>query len=283
MLAIYQFGSIARGDNDTLSDKDILIITDNLDALPNIRKSYQDSGYTVSYYSPRSFKKMASLGSLFVQHIKNEGLCITDQEGWMKDLLSSYKPKEDYTIEILNFSEILETTRRFNSKSSLFCCDVLYIYLRNFAIMRAANSKKYIFSNKDISNYLSITFGKIYGDLYTTLRPLKATYRSGKYTNNVPLSHELIQNLNTVLGRRTPLTFEESAPIKYFNLPYVRLREIESRWRASQANVPKNTLIYEWHHAIGNPNAYNRFVKQISRNDLLNLEYEFQKLEKPHL
>jgi predicted nucleotidyltransferase len=65
------YGSVARGDDDSLSDIDVLIIDDLAARQPTLGSA------TVVRYTWPEFKEMASYGSLFLRHLHSEGRIIS--------------------------------------------------------------------------------------------------------------------------------------------------------------------------------------------------------------
>ncbi len=97
MAAICIYGSVARKDQDDLSDKDVLILFDGSNGYNKMKRKWADGGWSVASYTPKRLKKMANAGSLFVQHLKQEGLILEDTTGILNDILSAYEPKPDYS------------------------------------------------------------------------------------------------------------------------------------------------------------------------------------------
>jgi hypothetical protein len=64
------YGSAARGDNDTLSDVDVLIVEDRHIHCASIQ------GATVVRYTWKEFCDMSEYGSLFLRHLRSEGRVI---------------------------------------------------------------------------------------------------------------------------------------------------------------------------------------------------------------
>lgn len=61
------YGSAARGDNDAVSDIDLLIVDDSA------RRPASRHGATVVRYTWAEFREMSSYGSLFLRHLRKEG------------------------------------------------------------------------------------------------------------------------------------------------------------------------------------------------------------------
>jgi Nucleotidyltransferase domain len=61
------YGSAARGDNDAVSDIDLLIVDDSA------QRPASRHGATVVRYTWAEFREMSSYGSLFLRHLRKEG------------------------------------------------------------------------------------------------------------------------------------------------------------------------------------------------------------------
>lgn len=76
------FGSNARGDNDNISDTDILKVC-------NFKKEYPKKNLSVHFYTKKRLKILKEHESLFLIHLKNEGKIISDENNWLRYFLSS--------------------------------------------------------------------------------------------------------------------------------------------------------------------------------------------------
>ena len=70
MTSICIFGSVARKDQDCLSDKDALILFDQSEDCKGQISRWKANNWSVATYTPSRLKKMADAGSLFVQRYK---------------------------------------------------------------------------------------------------------------------------------------------------------------------------------------------------------------------
>lgn len=76
VVAVWLYGSHARGDEDDASDVDILVVG-NASPVPILRDvgvNLHDKSVSISAYSVEEFMRMASYGSLFLQHIRMEAV-----------------------------------------------------------------------------------------------------------------------------------------------------------------------------------------------------------------
>lgn len=152
--SIIIFGSYTRDDFDNLSDKDILFVYDKLYPVDKIIYA-QRNGWNCAEYTVDEFKHIAEIGSLFVQHIKQDGIIIKDNNKMIKNILFEYHPKNNYD------QEIFDTVKSFNIVKNiensvigiLWAIDVISVLFRNYCILFLANNKIYEFSFKKI-NYV---------------------------------------------------------------------------------------------------------------------------------
>lgn len=82
--SIMLFGSFARGDEQASSDIDILLLSSKK------RKAYNSGRYSFSTYTPEKLIQMAIHGSLFILHLKNEGIILEDKDDYLSSILARY-------------------------------------------------------------------------------------------------------------------------------------------------------------------------------------------------
>lgn len=179
---IIEFGSTIRNDNDSYSDKDLLIISEkkNLDLI----KHYRASGYDVSNYTFSRMEKMVLSGSLFCKHLILESRIIKGSQFDFLNLFRNYIPKPKYEMEktllrkFYNFINNLKQQRKMNCA----CLnDINYVNLRNLLIKRNAASGLYNFSYESLINNLSkeLALTQTERRALLNLRAYKTMYRRG--------------------------------------------------------------------------------------------------------
>jgi|GEM_PF-1858424 Nucleotidyltransferase domain. len=89
-LGVLLYGSVARGDAGPESDVDLLqLVRDRTE-------HYQRGRVSVAVYTDLDIQRMCKSGSLFALHLVREGRILSDPEGELASLLSSYRPPANY-------------------------------------------------------------------------------------------------------------------------------------------------------------------------------------------
>ena len=90
-LSIMLYGSVARGTADSSSDVDVLELVESAP------RSYKLGEANVTQYVPAHLHAMASQGSLFVLHLRQDGIILADDGGVLRRALDSYESPSSYT------------------------------------------------------------------------------------------------------------------------------------------------------------------------------------------
>jgi hypothetical protein len=179
------FGSSLRPNFDKYSDKDLLIVSNSYTKLNELKNIYEQDGYSVSTYSYDKLKYLSSKGSLFVQHLKTESKILTDYKGVLTDILENHKehqPSSEQIKESIDFFNFLENIPD-NKIGYAWFCDCYYVGIRNYLILKSAESKNYGFSFPYLLSDL-LNAKNINNEDFETLRQLrviKKNYREGIY------------------------------------------------------------------------------------------------------
>lgn len=89
-LALLLYGSRARGAPRSDSDVDVLqLVSEN-------PRTYSHGRVNVAAYTPDHLTLLARRGSLFVRHLRDEGLIIGDPVGSLAHILGAYEPPASY-------------------------------------------------------------------------------------------------------------------------------------------------------------------------------------------
>jgi len=93
------YGSQARGNPRVDSDTDVLQL------VVGDPRAYSVGSVNVTQYRPRTIKNMARSGSLFIFHLKMEGVILDDPTGVLVDCLADYSPPADYSPMLADIAD----------------------------------------------------------------------------------------------------------------------------------------------------------------------------------
>lgn len=199
--AIALYGSMARGDCDIISDRDVLLVDSRIKTLCDAENKLKKIGFSCTKYTWKKLEAMSRKQGLFLQHIKQEGVIIKESQCSLSNVLSLYNPSLNYSSDIELTKELIATTQAISrSKESLgWALDVLAVAVRNIGILMLANHGIYVFSFYEILKKLYkldyLTNEEL--RLLYTLRIYKNFYRK-KYWNHLPDKKILEQIQGTV-------------------------------------------------------------------------------------
>lgn len=88
--AVMLYGSQARGDARADSDVDVLQVVEDR------ARTYSVGEMNVSAYSAAHLRELASRGSLFVRHLRDEGVILSDSDRVLEQILSEYVEPASY-------------------------------------------------------------------------------------------------------------------------------------------------------------------------------------------
>jgi len=147
VLSICIFGSQARRTADSMSDRDVLLVGPPSRALDMAASRWAQSSWNVSVFERGALERLADVKALFLQHLKLEGRLILDDGNFLKSLLNSYSPKEDYSGERNDALAQIDALPCDTDKywQQLCVADILYVLFRNAAILHLAGMNEYHF------------------------------------------------------------------------------------------------------------------------------------------
>lgn len=193
------FGSSTRGDFDHISDKDLLLISNDKISLKNAKNLFEKLGYSCSCYNWNKLKYMSAQKALFIQHLKQESFIILDKSNSLGNVLRSYEPARDYSQEIDMTKSLVSLTERFPSTpiGAGWALDILAVGFRNLAILSLANEGKYIFSYENLLSTLMnrgfINAHQKY--ILSRLRKYKVDYRNKNF-QAIPSKEKVFETQN---------------------------------------------------------------------------------------
>ena len=188
MVSICKIGSVARRESDILSDKDLLAVGSSAEVEIAV-SGYEKSGWNITHYSKSSFEAMTRSGALFVQHVKQDGRLVRDDQGYLRKLLDSYRANQDYRKQLMAAIEPICSLGEVESGywGKLFQADVLYVAVRNACILHRATVADPEFDFKRLIAWVSGAIGLTPSekDSLLLLRSLKHAYRARSTTMDV--------------------------------------------------------------------------------------------------
>jgi len=259
MDIIVKYGSKARGDSDLLSDSDMLVIGKIPDELKTVNSA-------IVHYTKNRLEKLKTVESLFLIHLREEGLIIKDHNNWMKNFL---KTIPDYAVNDKSLKNALKNLSIILSiipaaKGIACWYDILFVFLRDLLIKLNSKSHKYIFTPNRLLESIEIKNKKQIQNIINISREIKSNYRNcikqTVFIDPLKTSAILIDSFNL---ENTFSNYSEiiNNPLGYD--PYLVLRLVEyGICTGSIKLIDENIIKY-----IKNPNRYSWDLKKIKWND----------------
>lgn len=150
LISLVLYGSRARGDYGTGSDVDLFGLAcdmpSKLIAINNIKLNVYEKGL---------FADMANQGSLYVWHLQQEGKIIFDFGNEFRNMLASFKLKNDYSYErseAANVGWLLLSPDSFSAQNGLRLNTIIYV-LRTIVYSFLAERNTPAFSLQEAIKY----------------------------------------------------------------------------------------------------------------------------------
>ena len=289
------FGSTARSASDQISDRDVMIVSGNNFRRKRLVARWTKAGWSVASYSPKRLRRMIEAGSLFVQHLKSEGLLVRDQGGWLKEKLSSAERKRSYEADAKASVSLVLPIERFDSEALIqhhpIVADLAYVALRNFGICHLADKDELVFDFYEIAEKIGRDFCLTAREmrLVRSLRAGKAAYRGGSRLAAIPGTVEELRIVFSKLFEHRPLQeLRPGAPVRDLGNGYATLRDFEA---AILQNLEKHRFTeFTDRHAllhickiIKNPRVYAWDVRNSSQRALETFRRKLEALSHPIL
>ncbi len=278
--SVYLFGSAARMTTDSLSDRDVLVVASEKSRRDTISKRWRSRGWSVAAYSPRRILKMIAAGSLFVQHLRMEGVVVEDRSGWLTHHLRSAVPKQSYELDAQQSVSLALPLERLCGESfvasEMIASDLAYVAVRNFGVCHLADKNRLTFDYHQIVEHLAKNFrlGTEEVEVLKALRAGKAAYRSGRRASNVGGTVSELRDLLSKFFVARPLQeLGQNVAIRYLGNGYSTLREFEvclsSEVRRAECDALLiNADLQRMHDMISNPRGYSWDVRNLSSGQL---------------
>jgi hypothetical protein len=152
MSSICIFGSTARNRIDDFSDRDVLIVANSSFELSASAENWRRANWSVASFTECQMLDIASRGSLFVQHLKLEGIIVADKNGFLASTFAKYSPQPDCAREIEGSVALLRYVSGLvlSDWGALCSSDIAYVAIRNVAIHQLASQGVYKFDYNDV-------------------------------------------------------------------------------------------------------------------------------------
>ena len=274
------FGSSARMTTDCLSDRDILVVASERERREDIVRHWCKRGWSVAVYSPKRLLKMIESRSLFVQHLRMEGIIIEDANGWLAKHIRSAKPKHSYSMDAQRSVFLALPMERLDGgvlvADELIAADLAYVAARNFGVCYLADRDKLTFDYKQIVEFLARDFnlGVDEVSLLGSLRGGKVAYRRNQECSNARGTVGEVRDLLRKFFVERPLgRVDPNSPIRNLCTGYATLRDFEAwsvpKIRRSMVQMERLgghlTPVDRW---IRSPRSYSWKIRNISAESL---------------
>ena len=172
------FGSVARGDDDALSDIDLFVVGDDPELTPSkirrrLKLQYEEPKVSIVYHTPSTFQRYVRTGSRFLVHLQLEGKVLYDEAGLLRDIQQQPPLSTPIDAEVegqLKRLELFEEPERFNGN---FLFPLAHVFAAGKAIVMAILAKEeiYEFNREAAFDAFAKRFPNSRGDV-ETLRAL---------------------------------------------------------------------------------------------------------------
>jgi predicted nucleotidyltransferase len=198
ILSMVLFGSAARRDNDSSSDKDYFFLCQDmsLQSFLKIKRikiaSLVEDDVNISAYRLADVKIMAAEGSLFLWHLKLQGRIVFSKNSVIENIFDSLKEYNAYKKDLEYYDELLNDVKASLAQWKIldeFDLSLLFTIVRNTCILLShyLGAPKYGRSNAFIyvkSVYNDLPLGEhVYQELCSWklwyergIKPMKSQY-----------------------------------------------------------------------------------------------------------
>ena len=144
IVAVALFGSRARTDADSTSDKDVLAVVTatslarfrEIEEVVAVRFGCQSQD--VSIYTRSACERMAASGAPFMHHLVSESQVLFDPYDFLSDCFRNVRPCTGYKGQLGTYEELLQIVQsNHDTDEGLTECDLhlLHMLLRNICIL----------------------------------------------------------------------------------------------------------------------------------------------------
>ena len=287
------FGSAARSSSDQMSDRDVLVVSGDSQRRQQLFDHWRKAGWSVANYSPSRLLKMIGAGSLFIQHLKLEGILLRDQGGWLERALRSAESNQSYEADARASVSLAAPIERFASEAliqqSPIVSDLAYVALRNFGICHLADKGEMIFDYHRIVESVGNDFGLSPREmkLVHSLRAGKAAYRGLGSWNGVSHTVEELRSVLSKFFRHRPLEkIQYSSPVRDLGSGYATLRDFEAAvvtkiQEFELTGITGSLGLKRVCNVIKDPRTYAWDLRNLSQDDLESIRWELEAPNSP--
>jgi predicted nucleotidyltransferase len=182
------YGSVARGDSETHSDIDLLLLISG-----SKKRALYDSLFatltrryrrlSLSIYTVGELGFLRAARSLFLLHLSQESLVLFDRTGRFRSLLRDFQPKTSYHEDFLKSLKLVDPLRTtvIGAPNHFHRLSYVYSLFRVFGVYLLAEKKIYEFSKPKMVRSLCINYPELSASIESLaeLRTLNANFFSG--------------------------------------------------------------------------------------------------------
>jgi len=213
-------------------------------------------GWNVSVFNRPAFGRLAEVRSLFVQHVKQEGRIVRDDENFLRGALAVYSPKAEYLGErndaLRQIAQLPMPDGRY--WHDLCLADIIYVLFRNAVILHLASIGQYRFGYdelvENVGEDLRLSPAQI-GALLD-LRTLKHAYRRRALSIDLKGRVDLALDVIAAISGRMEALDVSAIAVGTTTDDYFHLRLCELELAASitppvlDALAPEHALFEVW-------------------------------------
>lgn len=272
MQSVCIFGSEARQTADEWSDRDVLILCGSPKRLRKLSADWTGQGWNVSAFKISDFQRLARTGSLFVQHVKQEGKVIVDDGNSLQKVLKSYAPKLSYVAERND-----ALTQIINLPSldgfywhDLCVADIASVLFRNAMILHLASKGYYCFEFSELVRLAvgELALSNLAGKSLLNLRKLKRMYRErmlgGEVSAAVEATMVFAQNmLSTQADSNVSAIAEGLTSDRYMSIRLAELQLVSQQDIFKLDNLTEDDDLYDAWRAIRSSGGYTKEKSQV--------------------
>jgi len=143
LIALYAFGSVGRGQQDELSDLDLLAVVKNGSGkvpesaiVSRIPDAFRQLNPSISWYGGDRLREMFRNGELFAWHLHRETFPLYDPESFLAKL-GTPAAYQDAVADTRSFQKVLKdipSQIAANEHNTVYEAGLIYVCLRNIAM-----------------------------------------------------------------------------------------------------------------------------------------------------